>query len=49
MGMDGFAVAIGGYPPVVVLDPDGAELGALERPPSGEHVECGGVEIDAAT
>jgi hypothetical protein len=48
VGVDRLAVAVGEHPAVDVVEPDGDEGGVLVRAPSGEHVEGGAVEVDAA-
>ena len=38
----------GGEHPAGIVDADRGVLGGLQRPPSGEDLEGGGVEVDAA-
>ena len=46
VGVDGFAVAVGEHPRLVVGDADRRELGGLKRPPTGEDGEGRVVEGD---
>jgi hypothetical protein len=46
--MDALVVAVAEHPAVSGVESDGGGGGVLEGAPSGEHVEGGVIEVDAA-